>query len=158
MKEGKFEKLKKEGEKIEVDIEISEQEEKEILEKYEDLEFLIEGIGTEYEELTEEEIEEGFESPPEGSPFILEPVNGFGLKIDDPEEKDKVKKVILKRTFELLGFDPENPKQIKEEKGVETAERGGINIKYFETKNPDLVLSFDGEDWFVEERKEEPQK
>lgn len=166
MKEGKFlEKIKKEGEKIKVDIEISEEEEKEILEKYEDLEFLIEGIGTEAEELTEEEIEEEYDSPPDVSsfvsdpsaPFILEPNNGFDLKIADPEEKEKVKKVILKRTFESLGFDPKNAKQIDEKKYEETVERREINMKYFETKNPDLVLLFDGEDWFVE-KKEEPQK
>jgi hypothetical protein len=156
----KFPKPKIEGEIkeekesiIDIDLEISEEREKEILEKYEDLEFLIEGVGMEFEELTEEEIENEFVSLDEDIPFILDPVSGFGLEVDEPEEEKEIKKVILKQVFENLSFDPKNPEQIGEEKEP-SAQRGEVVTKYFKTNNPNLVLSFDGVDWCVRKTKE----
>lgn len=154
MKEGKFEKinasLELEEEKLVVDIEVDEKTEKEVFEKYEDLDFLIESIGTEYDELTDEEIEEGLEQAPEDAGYLLEPEN-LGLDIEDPEERERVHKVILKNAFEQIGFNPKAPKLIKEEE--EEIEGRKIHVKYFELENPNLVLSFDGTDWCVQSRK-----
>lgn len=154
MKESKFEKLKtsselKEKEPI-VDIKIDEETEKEIFEKYEDLKFLIDSIGMEYEELTEEEIKQGLEQAPEGAGYSIDP-ESFGLDIDGPEEREKVQKVILKNVFKQIGFDPEMPKLIKDRKEKVAGRK--VSVKYFEIENPDLVLSFDGIYWCLESKK-----
>ena len=154
-KEPKFEKPKAK-EKTErepiADIEIDKKTEKEILEKYPDLEFLIDSVGAEYEELTEEEIKEGLEQAAEEAGFSLDP-ESMGLEIEDEEELEKVKKVILKNVFKNIGFDVKNPK-IVEEKEEETPEGEKITIKYFEIKDPNLVLSFDGTNWVTEKKRE----
>lgn len=133
------------------DIKIDKKTEKEIFEKYPDLEFLIDSMGAEYEELTEEEIKEGMEkADEEGSPLDPE---SMGLEVEDEEELGKIKKVILKNVFKNIGFDVKNPKII-EEREEETPEGKKIIVKYFEIKDPNLALCFDGTDWVTEKKKE----
>lgn len=145
----KFEKKEKEKEPI-VDVEVDEKIEKEIFEKYENLEFLIESVGMEYEELIEEEIEEEFEQRPQEAGIPLEPESLFYEIEIDPEDFEDVSKITLKKVFEKIGFDPNNPEIIKETKeGVSGKEK---DVKYFKIKDPNLDLSFDGIFWALSKK------
>jgi len=68
-------------------------------------------------------------------------------RIDKLENNDR--KSILAIAFEELGVNPNNMELIKEEK----TETGG-DFKYYKTNRKDILLSFDGTDWWVE-RKEQ---
>ena len=167
-KEPKFEKIKTQEKKpvqsresIEagkepiVDIKIDKKTEKEIFEKYPDLEFLIDSVGTEYEELTEEEIKEGLEKVADEAGFPLDP-ESMGLEVEDIEDEEElgnIKKVILKNVFKNIGFDVKNPKIIKERE-EETPGGEKVMVKYFEIKDPNLALCFDGINWVTEKKKE----
>jgi len=141
-----------------VDIKIDKKTEKEIFEKYPDLEFLIDSVGTEYEELIEEEIKEGLEkADEEGSPLDPESMGLEVEGIEDEEELKNIKKVILKNVFKNIGFDVKNPKII-EEREEETPEGRKVIVKYFEIKDPNLALCFDGTDWVTEKKKEKEKE
>jgi len=75
-------------------------------------------------------------------------------------EKAKLKEVeklteraILNFAFEKLGFDVRNPIKIKEEK-IEANDKE-ITLQYFATNQPDTLLVFDGEYWYLKEEKKD---
>jgi len=65
------------------------------------------------------------------------------------EIENNVRKSILAIAFEELGVNPNNLELIKEEK----TETGG-NFKYYKTNRKDILLSFDGTDWWIEKKKQ----
>lgn len=117
-------------------------------------------MSLELPELTEEEIKQGFEPMYDEAMFgvSLEPLHFLPegvVDFDDPIEEEKARKFILKFTFSHLGFNPETAKLFKEER-VKATEEGKEDFveQYFETENPDLLIVYNGKDFWVR-RKEE---
>lgn len=145
-----MEKFEPEPEKkleLDINLEVSPED----LEKYKGFKDEIEShlMGL---ELTEEEIEQGFVPVDLVS---LEPIIFIGEEVpdfDDPEEEAKAKKVAWKFAFELLGFDHKNAKLIKEKPGQEKDTGKEYVEQYFETNNPNLVLIYNGVDFWVTKR------
>lgn len=67
------------------------------------------------------------------------------------EVESLTEKAILNFAFEKLGFDVRNPIKIKEEK-IEANDKE-ITLRYFATNQPDTLLVFDGEYWYLKEEK-----
>ncbi|MCK4354869.1 hypothetical protein KAW43_00760 [Candidatus Parcubacteria bacterium] len=145
MRERKLEKLNTEIEKEPiVDIEVDKEE----LEKWKALESDLEDLTEGAEDLLIEQDDK----------FVFHPAN-FELTsdysdIEDQEElsaEEKLrKKVILNYAFEEFGFDIKNP-EIIEEKIIQEGEETKT-IKYFRTNQPNLILGFDGVDWWIEKK------
>ncbi|MDP2934606.1 MAG: hypothetical protein Q8N59_02485, partial [bacterium] len=76
-----------------------------------------------------------------------ETVRKLNERIDKLENKDR--KSILAITFDELGVNPNNLELIKEEK----PETGG-DFKYYKTNRKDILLSFDGTDWWLEKKEQ----
>jgi len=140
----KFEpKLEKKLE-LDIDLEISPED----LEKYKGFKDEIEGALMNLE-LTKEEIEQGFESV---DMISFEPITFIGEEVPDfenPEEEAKAKKIALKFAFEQLGFDPANPKLIKEKISREEDTGREYTEQYFETNNPNIVMVYNGVDFWA---------
>ena len=146
----KFEKFNKEKEPI-VDVEVDEKE----LEKYEEfketLEIVIDSLP--------EELDPPGETFDKFSlhPASFEEMSNY-LEIEDEEkqkqEEEKRKKIVLNLSFKELGFDPKNPELVKEEKiEIKIEDRKEVlTLKYFKTNRPDLVLVFNGFDWWLEKK------
>jgi len=142
MKERKLEKFNIEKEPI-IDIETSEEE----LERWKELKTILEDTIEGFDDLVER-----------GDKFVFHPANfeltSDYLEKDDEEELDteeKIrKKVVLNYVFKELEFDLKNPKLIKEETSKTDEEK--ITIKYFETNQPNIILGFDGIDWWIEKK------
>ncbi len=130
---------------LDIDLEVSPED----LEKYKGFKDEIENALMGFE-LTEEEIEQGFE-PIDMVSF--EPITFVGEEVpdfEDPEEEARAKKVALKFAFEQLGFDPNNPKLIKEKTGKKEEDTGKEYVEqYFETNNPDIVMVYNGIDFWA---------
>ena len=153
MKEGKIEKIKREKEKI-LDLNIDLELNKEDFEKWKYLEDEVESalMGL---ELTEEEIEQGFEPV---DLISLKPINYLNEEISDfenLEDEEKARRVVLKRAFETLGFNQKKAKLIKEEM-VKATEEGKEDFveQYFETENPDLLIVYNGKNYWVKKKED----
>ena len=66
------------------------------------------------------------------------------------EVEDTTKKSILNFAFKELEFDPNNPEIIKQEKIKQNNKE--LTIQYFKTNQENLILVFDGIDWWLERK------
>ncbi|MBU2564247.1 hypothetical protein KKA23_01570 [Patescibacteria group bacterium] len=145
----KFEKFKTLEDKKEliVDIEVDEETKKELFKKYENLEFLLDGITLIWEEVDEEDKESTDELPEEDSGIPID-IDYFAYEEGiDEKDKENAQKILLKKAFEEIGFDYMNPEIIKEVKEGTSGEE--VDVKYYKIENPGFVLSFDGTDWVL---------
>ncbi|MBU3922719.1 hypothetical protein KJ684_00580 [Patescibacteria group bacterium] len=145
----KFEKFKTLEDKKEliVDIEVDEETKKELFKKYENLEFLLDGITLIWEEVDEEDKESTDELPEEDSGIPID-IDYFAYEEGiDEKDKENAQKILLKKAFEEIGFDYMNPEIIKEAKEGTSGEE--VDVKYYKIENPGFVLSFDGTDWVL---------
>ncbi|MFH1656233.1 MAG: hypothetical protein ABH956_00480 [Candidatus Nealsonbacteria bacterium] len=150
----KFEKFKTLEDKKEliVDIEVDEETKKELFKKYENLEFLLDGITLIWEEVDEEDKESTDELPEEDSGIPID-IDYFAYEEGiDEKDKENAQKILLKKAFEEIGFDYMNPEIIKEVKEGTSGEE--VDVKYYKIENPGFVLSFDGTDWILTKKLE----
>lgn len=150
----KFEKFKTLEDKKEliVDIEVDEETKKELFKKYENLEFLLNGITLIWEEVDEEDKESTDELPEEDSGIPID-IDYFAYEEGiDEKDKENAQKILLKKAFEEIGFDYMNPEIIKEVKEGTSGEE--VDVKYYKIENPGFVLSFDGTDWILTKKLE----
>lgn len=141
----KFEQMPPEKKlELDVDLEVSPED----MEKYKGFKDEIESALMGFE-LTKEEIEQGFE-PIDIVSF--EPITFVGEEVPDfenPEEEAKARKVALKFAFEQLGFNPKNPKLIKEKQEKEQDTGKEYTEQYFETNDPNIVMVYNGVDFWA---------
>lgn len=71
----------------------------------------------------------------------------------NPEEREVVRKIILKEVFQVIGFDPTDPKVIEEYPDKTYADGKERQVRVFATQVSNLSLVYDGEDFWL--RKEE---
>lgn len=79
---------------------------------------------------------------------LMAPKEANNLEEKIREVEDNARKVLLNFVFEELEFDPKDPEVIREEKTKEGDRE--LTIRYFKTNQENLILAYDGIDWWIE--------